>query len=608
MTGGFLAELQRRNVIRMAGLYLVSAWLLVQVGATLLPVFDAPAWTMKALVVTLAIAFLPSIALAWVFELTPQGLKRDADVPASQSMAPQNARKLDRAIIVVLVLALGYFAFDKFVLSPRRDAALVAETTRVAESRAASKPAKRENSIAVLPLVNASGDANQLFFSDGLSENLIDALSKFEGLRVIGRTSSFRFRNSQEGARSIGAKLGVAYLLAGSVQRSGDVVRIRAEVVRTDDGSALWTKQYDRPYGDLFALQDELTQSIARVLKARLLTGDRKGQTNRPPSGNLEAYGAYLQGMFNADLGSEQDMRRAIDDMQRATKLDPRYAMAWAMLSRNWTTLAAVGLSGIEARQAYAEARRAGDIAIALAPELGEAHVARGWWLENSELDWRGATAEYRRALALAPDVLQTKFSVAGMLAVQGQLHEAIKLSGEAIEDEPMSPNWWNWYSAWLSAVGRLDEAESAIRKSVELRPEGSSAWAQLAMIEILRGDATAAMKAAQQEPEGVWGEIARAMALQVGQDRPAADAALRQLIADHGDEAAFQIAQVQALRNDSDATFEWLQRARETRDPGVGITLIDPFILRYRADPRLAAFCRSVGLPPPAESQAKGL
>ena len=608
MTGGFLAELQRRNVIRMAGLYLVSAWLLVQVGATLLPVFDAPAWTMKALVVTLAVAFLPSIALAWVFELTPQGLKRDADVPASQSMAPQNARKLDRAIIVVLVLALGYFAFDKFVLSPRRDAALVAETTRVAESRAASRPAKRENSIAVLPLVNASGDANQLFFSDGLSENLIDALSKFEGLRVIGRTSSFRFRNSQEDARSIGAKLGVAYLLAGSVQRSGDVVRIRAEVVRTDDGSALWTKQYDRPYGDLFALQDELTQSIARVLKARLLTGDRKGQTNRPPSGNLEAYGAYLQGMFNADLGSEQDMRRAIDDMQRATKLDPRYAMAWAMLSRNWTTLAAVGLSGIEARQAYAEARRAGDIAIALAPELGEAHVARGWWLENSELDWRGATAEYRRALALAPDVLQTKFSVAGMLAVQGQLHEAIKLSGEAIEDEPMSPNWWNWYSAWLSAVGRLDEAESAIRKSIELRPEGSSAWAQLAMIEILRGDATAAMKAAQQEPEGVWGEIARAMALQVGQDRPAADAALRQLIADHGDEAAFQIAQVQALRNDSDATFEWLQRARETRDPGVGITLIDPFILRYRADPRLAAFCRSVGLPPPAESQAKGL
>lgn len=607
MTGGLLAELKRRNVLRMAGLYLVSAWLVVQVGATLLPVFDAPAWTMKALVVTLAVAFLPSIALAWAFELTPQGVMRDADVPASQSIAPQNARRLDRAIIVVLVLAVGYFAFDKFVLSPRRDAALVAETTRVAESRAA-KPAKRGNSIAVLPLANASGDESQQFFSDGLSENLIDALSKFEGLRVIGRTSSFRFRDSKEDARSIGAKLGVAYLLAGSVQRSDVVLRIRTEVVRTDDGSTLWTKQYDRPYGDLFALQDEITQAIARVLKTRLLSGDGKGQTDRPPSGNLEAYGAYLQGRFNADLGGEQDMRRAIDDMQRATRLDPKYAMAWSALSRNWTTLAALGLSGNEAREAYAQARKAGDIAIALAPELGEAHVARGWWLENSELDWRGATAEYRRALELAPEVLQTKFSVASMLALQGQLHEAITLSGEAIEDDPMSPNWWNWYGAYLSAVGRLDDAEAAMRKSIALRPQGSSAWAQLAIIEIQRGDAAAALDAARQEPEGVWRDIANAMALQASKDQPAADAALKQLIADYGDVAAFQIAQVQALRNDPDATFQWLERARETRDPGIGNTLIDPLVMRYRDDPRLAAFCRSVGLPPPTESQTKGL
>ncbi len=608
MTVGLLAELKRRNVLRMAGLYLVSAWLVVQVGATLLPVFDAPAWTMRALVVTLAIAFLPCIGLAWAFELTPQGLKRDADVPASQSIAPQNARRLDRAIIVVLVLALGYFAFDKFVLSPRRDATLVAETTRVAESRAAAKPAKRGNSIAVLPLVNASGDASQQFFSDGLSENLIDALSKFEGLRVIGRTSSFRFRDSKEDARSIGAKLGVAYLLAGSVQRSEDVVRIRAEVVRTDDGSALWTKQYDRPYSDLFALQDELTQSIARVLKARLLAGDGKGQSNRPPSGNLEAYGAYLQGAFNADLGGEQDMRRAINHVQRATRLDPKYAVAWAALSRNWTTLAALGLSGSDAKHAYAEARRAGDIAIALAPDLGEAHVARGWWLENSELDWRGATAEYRRALELAPDVLQTKFSMASMLALQGQLDEAIKLSGEAIEDEPMSPNWWNWYSAYLSAVGRLDDAETAIRKSIALRPQGSSAWTQLAIIEIQRGDVAAALKSAQQEPEGIWRDIAMTMARQVGPDREAADAALESLIADHGDVAAYQVAQVQALRNDPDATFEWLERARASSDPGIGNTLIDPLVMRFKFDPRLAAFCAKVGLPPPAESQTKGL
>ena len=604
-TGGFIAELKRRNVIRMAGLYLVAAWLVVQVGATLLPVFDAPPWTMKALVLTLAVAFVPALAVAWIFELTPQGLKRDADVPPSESIAPKTARMLDRAIIVLLAIALGYFAFDKFVLSPRREVALVAETTRVAVARA--KPVDRGNSIAVLPLANASGDANQLFFSDGLSENLIDALSKFEGLRVIGRTSSFQFRESKEDARSIGAKLGVAYLLAGSVQRADDQVRIRAEVVRTSDGSAIWTESFDRPFRDLFSLQDELTRAIAGVLKAKLLSPGARAD-DRPPSGNVEAYSAFLRGSFYADRGEDGDMRRAIEEITRATKLDPKYAKAWATLSRNWTTLAALGLSGAEAQQAYAEARKAGDVALALAPDLGDAYVARGWLLENAELDWRGATIAYRRGLELSPDNLQTMFSMASMLALQGQLGEAITLSRQALDNDPMSPNWWNWYSAYLSAVGRLDEAEAAIRQSIALRPQGSSAWAQLAIIELERGDAKAALEAAKNEPEGVWHDIALAMALQGGKDRAAADAALARLIADYGDVAAYQVAQVQALRNDADATFEWLQRARETRDPGVGNTLIDPLVMRYKADPRLAAFCEQVGLPPPTQSQAKGL
>ena len=604
-TGGFIAELKRRNVIRMAGLYLVAAWLVVQVGATLLPVFDAPPWTMKALVLTLAVAFVPALAVAWIFELTPQGLKRDADVPPSESIAPKTARMLDRAIIVLLAIALGYFAFDKFVLSPRREVALVAETTRVAVARA--KPVDRGNSIAVLPLANASGDANQLFFSDGLSENLIDALSKFEGLRVIGRTSSFQFRESKEDARSIGAKLGVAYLLAGSVQRADDQVRIRAEVVRTSDGSAIWTESFDRPFRDLFSLQDELTRAIAGVLKAKLLSPGARAD-DRPPSGNVEAYSAFLRGSFYADRGEDGDMRRAIEEITRATKLDPKYAKAWATLSRNWTTLAALGLSGAEAQQAYAEARKAGDVALALAPDLGDAYVARGWLLENAELDWRGATIAYRRGLELSPDNLQTMFSMASMLALQGQLGEAITLSRQALDNDPMSPNWWNWYSAYLSAVGRLDEAEAAIRQSIALRPQGSSAWAQLAIIELQRGDAKAALEAAKNEPEGVWHDIALAMALQGGQDRAAADAALARLIADYGDVAAYQVAQVQALRNDADATFEWLQRARETRDPGVGNTLIDPLVMRYKTDPRLAAFCEQVGLPPPTQSQAKGL
>lgn len=606
-TGGFIAELKRRNVIRMAGLYLVTAWLVVQVGATLLPVFDAPPWTMKALVMTLAIAFVPALAVAWIFELTPQGLKRDVDVPAAESLAPRTARTLDRAIIVLLAVALGYFAFDKFVLSPQREAALVAETTGAAGARAAAQPATRGNSIAVLPLANAGKNADQQFFADGLSENLIATLSKFSGLKVIGRTSSFQFRDSQEGARAVGRKLGVDYLLSGSVQHAGDSVRIAVELVSTTDGTTLWSHHYDRPYKDLFALQDDMAKAIGGVLKARLLPGE-KTRNDRPPGGDLRAYSAFLQGTYYAAIGREDDLRVAIAEFTDATRVDPQYAMAWAELSRVWTSLAATALSGEGARDAYAEARRTGDRALAVDPELAYAHIARGWLLENDSLDWAGATREYQAAMKLAPELMQNRFSVGSMLALQGQVQEGVRLSREALASDPLAGNWWTWLAAYLSALGRLDEAEAAIRKAIQLKPDGSNAWTQLAIIQIQRGEAKAALDAAKNEPDGVWREIALAMALQAGKDRPAADAALQELIAEYGDVAAYQVAQVQALRNDADATFAWLERARVSRDPGVGNTLIDPLVMRFKADPRLAAFCKSVGLPPPTESQTRGL
>ena len=607
MTGGFISELKRRNVIRMAGLYLVAAWLVVQVGATLLPVFDAPPWTMKALVLTLAVAFVPALAVAWIFELTPQGLKRDADVPPSESIAPKTARMLDRAIIVLLAIAVGYFAFDKFVLSPHREAVLVAETTRVASARVTAQRIDLGNSIAVLPLANASKDADQQFFADGLSDSLIATLSKFSGLKVIGRTSSFQFRDSQEDARTIGRKLGVEYLLSGSVQHAGESVRITVELVATREGTILWSHHYDRPYKDLFALQDDMATAIGGVLKARLLPG-QKARNDRPPGGDLRAYLAFLQGNYYADIGREAEVRAAIVELGKATRIDPSYAMAWAELSRVWTSLAATALSGDEARDAYSEARRSGDRALALDPELAYAHIARGWLLENADLDWAGATREYKAAMRLAPELMQNRFSVGSMLALQGQLQDAVRLSREALATDPLAGNWWIWLAAYLSALGRLDEAEAAIRKAIQLKPDGSNAWTQLAIIELQRGDAKAALEAAKNEPEGVWREIALAMALQAGKDRAAADAALANLIADYGDVAAYQVAQVQALRNDADATFEWLERARANRDPGVGNTMIDPLVMRYKEDPRLAAFCETVGLPPPTESQTKGL
>ena len=230
-----IAELKRRNVIRMAGLYLVGAWLFVQVSGTLLPVFDAPAWVMKTLVGLLAACFIPALIFSWVFELTPEGIKRDATVASAQSIAPQTARRMDRMIIVVLGLALLYFAVDKFVLAPRREQAQGAVAARTTQLRTTD-----DNSIAVLPFLDMSQAKDQEYFSDGLSEELLNQLAQLPQLRVIARTSSFSFKGKEIGVADIARILKVAHVLEGSVRKSGDTLRITAQLIRASDSSHLW--------------------------------------------------------------------------------------------------------------------------------------------------------------------------------------------------------------------------------------------------------------------------------------------------------------------------------------------------------------------------------
>jgi TolB-like protein/Tfp pilus assembly protein PilF len=458
-------------------------------------------------------------------------------------------------------------------------------------------------SIAVLPLANESGEASQQYFSDGISEDLITALTQFPGLKVIGRTSAFQFRDSKEDSHSIGAKLGVARLLEGSVRRSGEMVRVSVELIDTADGSAQWSERYDRPYKDLFALQDEITRAVAGALRTKLLPGEHAAeQSERPPGGSLEAYNALLQGRFYDARDTEADGRKAIESYTRAIELDPRYALAWSELSRTWTSLAG-DLEVAPAREAYAKAREAADRALALSPDLVAAHVARGDILQLADFDWRGAEAEFRRALVLAPHDSDAKFKLGNQLATLVEVEEAIELTRQALATEPLRANWYAWLSSYLSGLNRLDEAERAIRRAIELQPAAASYHQTLTIIEVQRGDAQAALAAAQQEPPGNWQDIALAIARQIGDDRSAADAALRTLIDKYAGVSAYQIAEVYALRNDAKSTLEWLDRAWTNRDGGLTSLLYDPFILRYKDDPRFAAFCRKVGLPVPGEA-----
>ena len=583
-----LFELRRRNVFRAGALYIGAIWALAQGIAQLGPVFGAPEWTTRAFAIAGAIGFPFWLAFAWFFEFTPEGLKRERDVEPSQSITHQTGRKLDFWIIGVLAVAVVLLLTNQLVF--RRDAAAVIPN----------------QSIAVLPLANEGGNADEQYFSDGLSEDLIITLSRFADLKVISRGSSFKFRDSKDDSRTMGAKLGVAHLLEGSVRRVGDAVRVSAALVLAMDGSTVWSERYDRPYRDLFALQDEISGAVAGALKAKLLAGGTVlAQTDRPPSGNLDAYNAYLQGIFYSSRATEADHVKAVAHYTKAIELDPDYARAWAGLSTEWTGYAQQFLEGEAAKTAYAEARKAADKAVQLQPGLAAGYAARATLLRNADFDWVRAEADSRRAVELAQADGGAKFSLGVSLATVGRLDEAIHLTREAIGINPLRATWQSWLSTYLTSLGRLDEAEAAIRKSLSLDPTGSGYYEQLTIIGILRGDAAAALAAAQREPEGSWQDIAVALALQIGSDRAAADAALQTLIDKDAALASMQIADVYALRRDADKTFEWLDRAWAGRDPGIDGLLFDPFILRFRDDPRFAAFCKKAGFPTVTEAKA---
>jgi TolB-like protein/Tfp pilus assembly protein PilF len=507
---------------------------------------------------------------------------RSASVGASSAPAPpaliqRRTGALYGAVAAVVLLALGYVGLERY------------NRPKFVTPGAAS--------IAVLPLANESGEASQQYFSDGISEDLITALSQFPGLKVIGRTSAFQFRDSKEDSHTIGAKLRVAHLLEGSVRRAGDTVRVTTDLIDTADGSTQWSERYDRPYRDLFALQDEITRAVAGALKAKLLPGAHAAaQSDRPPSGNLEAYNALLQGRFYL-LRSNTEMRKAIDSYTQAIALDPGYALAWSGLSETWTRIAGFSLEEASAQEAYAKAHEAANRALALSPELAAAHVARGY-LRYAEFDWRGAEAEYRRALTLAPNDADAKIYFGKLLATFGEPEQALELTREALATDPLRASWYSDLADYLATLNRLDEAETAIAKAIELQPAAFTHYGMLTIIEVLRGNAQAAVAAAQKEPIQAAQDIALGWARQIGGDQSAGDAALRTLIERYPNAAAYQIAEVYALRNDANGTFEWLDRAWSTRDPGVGRLLYDPFIRRYRNDPRFAAFCRKVGLP----------
>ncbi len=586
--GGLLREMRRRNIFRTGAVYAASAWVLVQVATQTAPFLHIAEWIVRWLILAAIVGLPVWIVFAWFCELTPQGLKLGSEVDPSESIARRTGQKLDRWIIAILALAVVLLLTNQLVR--QKNASLATDS----KASAVFIPAQ---SIAVLPLMNESGDPRDRYFSDGLSEELIAALTQIHDLKVIGRNSSFQFRDSQQTDNAgIGRKLGVATLVEGTARKQGDRVRIVVGLIHAADGTSLWSQTFDRELKDIFAVQSDIASSVAAALKVTFLGRPSQARDN-PPGGNVAAYNAYLQGKFQEARVTPEGYGKAIEFYDQAIRLDPQYAVAYARQSLTWTNYAVEMLGGAEAQEAYTKARAAAEQALSLNPELALAHAARGWLLSYTSFDHTISLAEFHRAVELEPNDSEMKNDLATELAVLGQLDEAARLTREALATDPLHGGWYGNLAAYLSALGRLEEAEPAIQKAIALQPGGAFYHRQLAIIQIQRGEKEAALRSANLEPDPTWKINALALAYDANGDRAKSDVQLQILVEQQANEMAVQIAQIYAARKEPEKMFEWLERAWNQHDTGITLLLYDPFMLAYRNDVRFTTLCRNAGL-----------
>ena len=590
----FLTELRRRNVIRMAGLYLVGAWLLVQVAGTVLPMFGAPAWLPRSIVIVLALGFVPALVFAWVFELTPDGIKRDAQVDPTQSIAPQTARRMDRMIIAVLGLALGYMAIDRFALAPRREAAATAAATA---ATTAAKPASVTHgtaSIAVLPFVDMSQGKDQEYFSDGLSEQLLNALAQIPDLHVAGRTSSFYFKGRNEDLRVIGQKLNVATVLEGSVAKSGNTLRVTAQLINTADGYHLWSHTYDREFKDVFAMQDEIATAVVDALKLKLLPGQAA------PSSQRVDPAAYDQFLLGRKFGREQSIvgwNKGIAAYRKSLAIAPDYAAAHAALADLLYEVSYYNVNAAAVIASQDVALQRVETAIRIEPGLADAYWVRARIRSEARFDLAGAMADIRHALELGPNNSQILAEAARLFTVSRRFDEAQAVVDKAVELDPLSTD------ALLSKAelqtARLDwaGAREYYQRIIEIAPDSNYAVSGMVQAWLGEGNPQAALAAVRGPPTNARTLYSRALVEHSLGHRQEADRALAGLVDKYAAGWAYQVAVVHAWRGETDQAFAWLERAWTQHDGGLLRIDTEPMLAPLRKDSRYPALRKKLGL-----------
>jgi adenylate cyclase len=569
---------------------MVTAWLVIQVADTIFPYVGLSSSTITTVIIIAAIGFFPFLVFAWLFEFTPEGLKREKDIHRSGEVVRESRRKLDLAIIVVLVTGLGYFIFDKFVLDPQRDAEMVESAVKTAVDEVEKQvEGQTDHSLAVLPFVNMSSDPEQEYFSDGLSEELLNLLARIPELRVAARTSSFSFKGEKIEIPDVAERLQVAYVLEGSVRKSADQVRITAQLIRGKDGYHLWSETYDRTLSDIFAVQDEIAAAVVESLKITIL-GDRPRTRVVDP----DAYALFLQGRYFNDRRDQENWDKSVKAYREALEIDPDYAQAWAGLSITLAQQASWGI--IDLDEGMIEAREAVHRALALDQNLPEAHTSLGWMRMVYEWDWHAADSSYQTAIRLAPQNVIALSAAAVLAFTLGRVDEAVELNLRAIALDPLRQAGHANLGLVLLHAGRFDEATARYQHLLELNPEYPGAHMRLGQILLLQDRPREALDLMVQDSDAWWRDYAVPLALYSLGQRDEARQAVKDFIDAHPD-GPFQIAEIHAWWGDVDQAFIWLDRAYAERDSGLHEILNDPFLVNLMDDDRWQVFLGKLSL-----------
>ncbi|MBT8052249.1 MAG: tetratricopeptide repeat protein [Gammaproteobacteria bacterium] len=527
----------------------------MQLAEITFPAFGLSDQAILVLIVALAIGLVPALTLAWVFEITPEGIKRERDLDRAGDLARRTNNFLDRLIIVLLALGVTYLAFDKFLLDPVRDEVRI-EAAREKGRAEASGRVYGEKSIVVLPFINLSGDPEQEYFSDGMSEQLLELLSRIPELRVISRASAFSFKGKNVGMQEIADQLSVSHVLDGSVRLAGDQVRITAQLIDAQADANIWSQKYDRPIDDIFAIQDEIAAIVVQELKVKLLQQTPTVQHTKP-----EAFALFLQARQLSRSGTEEAYQRSSELYQESLSIDPNYAAAWNGLAVNYFKQFSRGIRYFD--DGYGRAREAARKALDADPAYSPAFATLGLIAMDDANDLVEAARHFERALELAPHDLEIIRHVVVLLQGLGRLDEAIALGQYAIGRDPVNaPNYANLGNSYRWSR-RPEEAISAYRAALRLSPDLGAAQSFIGIALLAQERHPEALESMEREPFEPYRLIGLTMVYHSLGEAAKSGAVLAQLIEKYGHEWAYNIAYVHAWRGDTEGVFQWLDMQR---------------------------------------------